>query len=332
ARDSAAESDPLAKLGIATAAAQEAHDIPLGTVPGLVSLPPEARVAVTAPFPGAAVRVFVIEGQPVKRGQPLALVRAAEPVQIRGELARARSELTLAEARSARLDQLAGEGVIAQARADEAKAAMQQARASLAESQRMTALAGAGADGTMTLRAPIAGRVAHAGVETGGPVDGMSAPFVIENASAFRVDLQLPERLARSVKPGMAVEVQLGADGEGGTLGGRILSVAPSIDPATRSVMAKASVASAPGLVAGRNVMVTISGNGSASGVSVPSSAVTRIGGEEHVFVHKGKAFTPRKVRVAAEAGGRSVIAEGLKPGEVVATSGITELKAMSAE
>ena len=61
----------------------------------------------------------------------------------------------------------------------------------------------------MTLIAPISGRVAHVSVETGGPVDGMTAPFVIENASAYRIDLQLPERLARSAAPGMAVEVRI---------------------------------------------------------------------------------------------------------------------------
>lgn len=111
-----------------------------------------------------------------------------------------------------------------------------------------------------------------------------------------------------------------------------MLSVAPSIDPATRSVMAKAAISPAPGLVAGQNVMVVISGSGNTSGVTVPSIAVTRIDGADHVFVWTGKDYRPRKVTVAAEAAGRSVIADGLKPDEVVATSGITELKAISAE
>ena len=329
----ASDADPLAALRIQTAKAEPTDGIPVGTVPGLVALPPEARVAVTSPFPGAAVRVFVIEGQAVRRGQPLALVRAAEPVQIRGELARAQTELALADAQARRLEQLADEGIIAQARSDEAQARLAQARASVAEGRRMAALAGAGPDGTMTLIAPISGRVAHVSVETGGPVDGMTAPFVIENASAYRIDLQLPERLARSAAPGMAVEVRIPTSaGEPVIVGGRILTIAPSIDPATRSVMAKASIGAAPGLVPGQNVMVTISGAASGGGVAVPSNAVTLIGGAEHVFVRSGKVFRPRKVTIAAEAAGRSVVAEGLGPGEVVATSSIAELKAMAAE
>ncbi len=331
--DAAAEADPLAALGVETATAQEAEGVPLGSVPGMVTLPPEARVAVTAPFPGAAVRVFVIEGQSVRRGQALAVIRAAEPVQIRGALARSEAELGLAEAQAKRIAQLAEEGIVASARADEAQAALMQAKSSVTENRRLVSLAGAGADGSMTLTSPISGRVQHVGVETGGPVDGMTAPFVIENARAYRIDLQLPERMARSVKPGMAVEVTLPMDGgEAVSVSGAILSVAPSIDPMTRSVMAKASIGSVPGLVAGQNVMVTISGAATGSGVSIPSSALTRIGGEEHVFVRTGKEYAPRKVTVAANAGGTAVLSEGLKPGEVVATSAITELKAMAAE
>ncbi|TIX49233.1 efflux RND transporter periplasmic adaptor subunit [Alteraurantiacibacter aquimixticola] len=324
----------LSGLAIETAEARATQGVPLGTVPGQVSLPPEARVAVTPPFPGAAIRVYVIEGQAVSRGAPLALVRAAEPVSISADLARARSQVGLAEARSTRMEQLASEGIIAQARADEAAAELQQARATLAEAQRMAAISGTGPDGSMTLRSPISGRVAHVGVETGGPVDGMEAPFVIEAGGPFRIDLQLPERLARQVRPGMAVEVQLptGVDGQTMPVGGQILSVAPSIDPQTRSVMAKASIGAAPGLVSGQNVMVTISGSGDGTGVSVPSTAVTRIGGEDHVFVRHGESFMPRAVQVVANAGGEAVIAEGLVAGEVVATSAITELKAASAE
>lgn len=324
----------VTKLAIETATAQPADSLPLATVPGQVTLPPEARVAVTSPFPGAAVRIFVIEGQEVRRGQPLALVRAAQPVQIRGDLARAQAQLGLAEAQAQRINQLADEGIIARARADEAQAGLAQARASVTESRRLAALAPTSADGTVTLTAPIAGRVAHVAIDTGGPVDGMTAPFVIENSSSYRLDLQLPERLARSVTPGMPITVRLPVAGaEPMEVGGTILSVAPSIDPQTRSVMAKASIGAAPGLVPGSNVSVTINAAGGAvGGVSVPTGAVTRIGGQTHVFVRQGAGFKPRKVVVAAEASGSSVITEGLKEGDIVATSSIPELKATAAE
>jgi cobalt-zinc-cadmium efflux system membrane fusion protein len=84
---------------------------------------------------------------------------------------------------------------------------------------------------------------------------------VIEAEGAYQIDLQLPERLARAVRPGMAGEVALGEHGAS-PVGGRILAVAPSLDPATRSVRARASIEPAPGVIAGRNVTVTIYANG----------------------------------------------------------------------
>lgn len=327
--DPAAIADAAAGLVIESVAASEVDNVPLGSVPGTISLPPEARVAVTAPFAGAVVRVYVIEGQQVARGQRLGLMRAAEPVQIGGDLARARSAAALAEARAKRLGQLADEGIIAQARADEAKAEWEQARASVAQFARMASLGGVGPDGTVTLRAPIAGRIAHVGVETGGGVDAVTAPFVVEAAGAYLIELQLPERLAQAVQPGMAVEIALGDEGAG-PVGGKIIAVAPSLDPATRSVMARASIGAAPGVIAGRNVTVTILGQG--RGIAVPDRAVTRIGDKDHVFVRNGKAWEKREVTVASRGRGLAVISAGLAAGEVVAGSSVAELKAMNAE
>jgi cobalt-zinc-cadmium efflux system membrane fusion protein len=327
--DPADKSEAAKGLAIESVAAKAVDNVPLGSVPGTITLPPEARVAVTAPFAGAVVRVYVIEGQQVARGEALGLVRAAEPVQIGGDLARARSAAALAEARAKRLAQLADEGIIAQARADEAKAELEQARASVAQFSKMASLGNVGADGTMTLRAPISGRVAHVGVETGGGVDTVTAPFVIEAAGAYQIELQLPERLAQAVRPGMAVEVALGGE-DTKPVGGQIIAVAPSLDPATRSVMARASIGAAPGVIAGRNVTVTILGEG--RGIAVPDRAVTRIGDKDHVFVRKGKGWEKRAVTVASRAGELAVISSGLSAGEVVAGSSVAELKAMNAE
>jgi multidrug efflux pump subunit AcrA (membrane-fusion protein) len=88
----ASKADAAPGLVIESVAAREIDKVPLGSVPGTISLPPAARVAVTAPFAGAVVRVYVIAGEPVVRGQALGLVRATEPVQIGGDLARARRQ------------------------------------------------------------------------------------------------------------------------------------------------------------------------------------------------------------------------------------------------
>lgn len=325
----------MERLGIRVAPATAVSDLPLASVPGQITLSPAGRVAVTVPYNGLIARLLVIEGQAVRRGEALAVVHAPDAIRYGGDLARARADLSLAEAQAARLRQLHREGIVARARLEEAEARLLQARASVGESQRQLAAGGGGGTGTLTLRAPIAGRVAHVAVETGGPVDPQVAPIVIENPSALQVELQLSEALAQRVRPGMGIEVALAGAAPGSAAAsarGTLLTVAPSLDPATRSVMARASLEPAPGLVAGKGVSVVIRAAGTTSGIVVPSAAVTYLDSQPHVFVREQQRFVKRKVTVAAEVAGRSVIAAGLRPGEQVAVSGITELKALTAE
>ena len=319
----------IERLGIRTTPAEAAVDVPLGTVPAAISLPPEAQVAVTAPFDGAVVRLFVVQGQAVIKGQALAVVKSREPVQYGAELARANARLGLAEVSAARTRQLVDEGIVAASRADEMNAQIRVARTDVSENARILVQAGAGASGMVTLRAPISGRVATVNVQTGGPVGGTTAPFVIENSAALMLDLQLPERLANSVAPGMVVLLK--GVGNGPEIQGTILSVGASMDPMTRSIPAKARIGTAATLVPGKSVMVVIKGAGNQSGTSVPASALTQIEGKDYLYVRSGDRFERRRVVSTGRAGDRVIIAEGLKPGELVAISGVSELKVMLA-
>jgi cobalt-zinc-cadmium efflux system membrane fusion protein len=315
----------LRRLGVQTVAAEAAMDVPLGTVPAAITLPPEAQVAVTAPFDGAIVRLHVIQGQQVSAGQALATVKSREPLQYGAELARAQARLGLAEASAARTRQLVQEGIVAGARADEMNAAIRVALTDVAENARILRQAGASASGEVTLRAPIGGRVAAMTAQVGGPMMATSAPFVIENSAAFTLDMQLPERLAGQVRPGMRIAVP--ATGAMPELTGSILSVGSSLDPATRSIIAKARIDGTPPLVAGKSVMVVIHHDSAQPGVSVPSRAMTTIDGKPHVLLQTGKGFAPRAVTVAGQSGDRTILSDGLKPGDKVAVSGISELK-----
>jgi len=313
------------RLGVKLATAQAAEAMPLGTVPGVVSLPPDARVAVTTPYAGTVIRVLVIQGQAVKQGEVLATVRAAESVQFGAALARSQAELPVAAANAARLGQLSREGIIAPARADEARAALASVRATMAENRRLLALGGAARDGTITLRAPISGRVASVAVDTGGAVGNGAAPFIVENSAKLRLDLQIPERLAGQVRPGMDITVIQ----DGRVARGTVLSVAGSLDPLTRSVAAKASLPSDSRFVPGKGVMATITGKGRSGGVSLPASAVAHVGDHDEVFVRTATGFRPAKVAVAGQVGDLVFLSAGVQPGSPIAISSVAELKTL---
>jgi membrane fusion protein, heavy metal efflux system len=312
--------EQINRLGIKTISALSAQTAPVGAMPAMVVLPPDARVAVSAPFSGSIRQIFVIPGQQVAKGQVLATIMSRDALQIGADLKRARTDLGLARATAARTEQLVREGIIAGARAQEARAALAHAETNISEKSRILAISGANASGLITLHAPIAGRISAVSVQTGGPIDGMTAPFVIDASNAYQLDIQVPERLAETVKPGMAVTLP-------GNIGGRILSVSPGIDPVSRSLIAKASISAAPGIIAGKSLIVSVEGAAPMDAVLVPASALTKVDGKDVVFVATANGFTTRQV-VAAPAGmGNVLIASGLKPGERVATSGLTELK-----
>ncbi|WP_164076555.1 HlyD family efflux transporter periplasmic adaptor subunit, partial [Stenotrophomonas maltophilia] len=84
---------------------------------------------------------------------------------------------------------------------------------------------GHGGSGSYTLTAPIAGRVTSAAIQTGNPVDGTTAPYVIDAANRYEVIGQLPERLVGQVRLGMTVHLPP-------DISGRIIAVGSTIDPA----------------------------------------------------------------------------------------------------
>ncbi len=318
--------DQIAKLGIRFDSAVAASELPLASLPAIIALPPNARVAVAATIPGVVTQTYVVEGESVRQGQRLAEIASREVLTMGADLARARSRLDYAAANAARLGQLSREGVIAGARADEANASLREAQVDTSESARLLSVANAsGSRGSYTLTAPIAGRITTANLQTGSSVDGTSAPYVIDAASRYEIIAQLPERLVGSVTPGMQVRLP-------GGVGGTVTSVGTTIDPATRSASLKAKVSAAPGVVAGKALTIILLAKAPDGAVRVPASALTTLDGAEVVFVRGPGGVTTRKVGVGGNADGSAVILSGVRAGESVATTGTSELKSLALE
>ncbi len=313
-----------AQLGIRLAPALTASEAPIAVIPAVIQPPANARVAVAATFPGVVMRTLVVEGDTVRQGQPLAVISSRDVLTMGADLTRANARAGVARANAARLSQLAREGIIAGARADEAHALAAEAGADVAEKARILKMVnGEGRGGTYTLTAPIAGRVTTANIQTGNPVDGTTAPYVIDAANRYEVVGQLPERLVGAVRPGMTVVIEP-------DIAGRVTAVGSTIDPATRSAMLKAEIPAGPGIVAGRTTSMSLSGPAPAGAVSVPSGATAMIGDKTIVFVATGGGYAIRDVKIGGSVGGQTVLLSGVRPGEQVVVSGTSALKALA--
>ncbi|WHO37997.1 efflux RND transporter periplasmic adaptor subunit [Sphingobium sp. AP49] len=320
--------DNITRLGLKFAPAAEARLAPIATMPAIIAPPPNARVAVAATFPGVVTRILVVEGQDVQRGDALAIVSSRDVLSIGADLSRANARLEVARSSANRLSQLEREGVIAGARADEARAALGEARADVSEKSRILAMVnGSGVSGSYTLTAPIAGKVTSAAIHAGSVVDGTTAPYVIDATGQYEAQAQLPERLAGQVKPGMTVALN---EAGGDTLHGTVTSVGSTIDPMTRSVTLKAKLPAGPGALAGRATSLSLFGPASAGAVTVPQSAVTTVPEGEVVFVRAAKGVMVRKVKIGGKDGDRILILSGVRPGEQIVVVGASALKPLA--
>lgn len=311
------------EIGIRLTPAVAAGEAPLVDLPAMIAPPPNARVAVAATLPGVVTRTLVVEGDTVRRGQALAIIASRDVLSLHADLARASSRLGVAQTNARRLSQLDREGIIAGARADEARALAAEARTDVSEKSRMLQLVnGHGASGTYTLSAPIAGRVTTAGIRAGTPVDGSTAPYVIDAIDRYEVEAQLPERLIGQARPGMSIRL--------GDLRGTVTAVGSTIDPATRSVMLKATLPPGANVVSGRATTVSLFGPAPAGAVTVPSAAITKLNGHDAVFVPVDRGFRVRQVTAAGSSGGMTLVLSGLRPGEQVVVAGTSALKSLA--
>lgn len=316
----------IESLGIRLVKAAPAEDYLIATLPAMIAPPPNARVAVTATFPGTVVQTLVAEGDAVRRGQALAVIASREILAEAADLAQARARLAVAESGAARIERLGAEGIVAGARVDEAKSALAQARAEVAGKSRILENVNAdGAKGTYTLTAPIDGVVANARIEAGRAVESMSAPFVVDAVNSHEIEAQVPERLIGRIKPGMRVQV-----GAAGGVQAKVTSIGTVIQSETRSVTLKAAIHPGSDVVAGRIAMVSVFGAAPAGAALVPMAAVTELSGTPVVFVRTADGFEVRKVTTTGAAGAEVVISAGVAPGDLVVVSGLAELKSIA--
>lgn len=318
--------DQMARLGIRVVAAEAAHEYLVATLPAVIVPPPNARIAVTATFPGTVVQTLAVEGQSVKHGQPLAVIASREILVHAAALRQAQARHSVASSAATRLAKLGAEGVIARARVEEAESTLAQAKAEMnAESQILARVNAKGDDGTYTLTAPIDGVVSAARIQAGAPIEDMAAPFVVDAPGRYEVEAQIPERLIGVITTDMRVQMP-------GAVQARVTSAGKVIQPETRSALMKAKIEGAAAVTTGTATTVSVYASAPAGAAVVPKTAVTEMDGASVVFVKSQDGFDVRTVTRAGSGGEQVVVANGLKPGESVVVAGVSELKSMARE
>ncbi|MBX9860604.1 MAG: efflux RND transporter periplasmic adaptor subunit [Sphingomonas sp.] len=292
-----------------------------------VSASPTGEAIVTARAAGAVVRLLKRLGDPVRAGEPLAIVESRDAAQFASDIKVAAARSTLAQKGLARERYLYEQKV--SSRADYEKAQAEAATAA-AEAQRARSTAGAAkvtSDGRgVMVASPISGRVTAITAKLGAFVQPETELFRVADPREVQIEAAIGSLDAARLAPGDRAVIELP---DGRTVDGRVRAVTPTLNTETRAATAVIDMASA-GLPPGLAVRVRIlpSRGGGSTAIVVAEESVQSLGGRDVVFVRTPQGFRARPVTTGQRSAGRIEIVSGLQPGQVVATTNAFLLKA----
>jgi hypothetical protein len=135
------------------------------------------------------------------------------------------------------------------------------------------------------------------------------------DANALRVELQVPEDLARDIAP--ATPLQVRVDATGATYSTQVSEIVPASDPASRIFLVRAPLPSGGHLQPGMFARATFAA-GSETVLTIPSAAVMQIGQLATVRVYSQGTIQTRMVSLGRPFGDRVEVLAGVRPGERV--------------
>lgn len=288
---------------------------------------PTGAASLTAHASGTVTRIFKQIGDPVKRGDVLALVEGRDAAQIAADRSAANAKSNLAARKLAREKSLFEQGVTARAEYEQVQA---EAAAAAAEAHRAQATAGNAnvtSDGRgVAIISPIDGAVIAASAKLGAFVQSETELFQVANSSQLQVEASISAEDVGRISVGDRAILETG---NGQSIEATVRSFTPALDLTTRVASAILD-ANSSSLRVGQTLRVRITPKKSSSavGLTVPDESIQTIEGRDVVLVRTDKGFVARPVLVGRRGAGRSEILKGLTPGQLVATRNAFVLKA----
>ena len=177
---------------------------------------------------------------------------------------------------------------------------------------------------------PIAGQVVRRFVGVGEQVDGTAAQPLVEVANLVRVEVaaQVPSEHIGAVREGMSAEVASDAY-PGRAFEGRVIAIAPAVDPATNSALVRVAVENPERLLKlGMFAELRVALRTRPGALSVPVSALVRGEDGPAVYAVTGDLATRTPIKVGLETPEAVEVLSGLKQGQAVLVSSVHGLRA----
>ncbi|BBT39869.1 efflux RND transporter periplasmic adaptor subunit [Pseudomonas putida] len=302
----------------------------LGTAisfPGEIRFDEDHTAHVVPRVPGVVESVHADLGQPVKRGQVLAVIASQQISDLRSEQQAAQRRVELARLTFKREQQLWQERISAEQDYLQARQALQEAEIALTNvQQKVAAVAPAGAGNRYELRAPFDAVVVEKHLTVGEVVDETSNAFTLSDLSRVWATFSVTPRDLSRVTTGRTVTVS--APDLGAQVQGQVNYVGSLLGEQSRAATARATLANPngawrPGLFV--NIAVNVERFDAA--VVVPEAALQTWEEQTVVFARTDEGFQARPVKTGRRDAGQVEITDGLAAGTQVAAAGSFVLK-----
>ncbi len=280
---------------------------------------------------GRITKIYVKSGDNVKAGTLLMQIDPEKETQTvrntESQRAAREADVTYWKAQVERLQSLLKAGAISQNEFDTAQHNLETAQANLASLDAQVR------EGRVQLQyyritAPTAGVIGDLPVREGDRVTTSTVITTIDDKAGLEAYIQVPVDRAADLRIGLPVQL---LDDSGKVLATNpITFVAPRVDPATQTILAKTLLRNAPAAVRVQQFVRTRLIWRSVPGLLIPVTAVSRVNGQYFCFVAEqsgqGLVARQRPVQVGDMQGNDYVIKGRLKPGEQLIASGIQKI------
>lgn len=301
------------------------------TAQATVVASPSGEAILTARAAGAITEIRKRLGDPVRQGETVALVLSPDAAALSAALTSAKSRLDLAKTSFQREKTLFESKVTSRQDFEAAQAELAQAEAEYRRSESSSRAARVSSDGqSVAIASQINGRitVVTPAAKLGAYVSPDTELFRISDPSKIQVEAAVPVMDAQRIRPGDAASIE----SNGNSHAAKVRAVTPGVDATSRAATVVLELTDPtsqlqPGQYA-RALIRPAAQIGGQAGFVVPEEAVQNVEGRDVVFVRTDDGFLATPVSVGQRGGGRVEIAQGLEPGQIIASRKAFVLKA----
>ncbi len=285
-------------------------------------------VDLTTETAGVVKEIGFTANSEVKAGDEL--LRLDDVVE-RADVEAARTQAGLAETSLKRTSELSQRGAATNASREQTEAAAEAAKAQLARAEAVLA--------QRVVSAPFGGTVGIARVDVGQYVTPGTVVATLQDLSSMRVDFNLPEQDLPKLAVGQKISVRI--EGLDEAFAGALTGIDPRVDPATRLVALRGSVANAGAkLTPGQFVRIKVELPTEDGVIALPQTAVSASLYGDYVYVVRPKEDAPAPaegeapalevrqvfVQTGRRSGGLVEVVTGVAAGDQVVTAGQNRL------